>query len=458
MPNQPRQPRVRTCAAQLLITLLLVMPLAAARAQLSLPGVFTSRSSSGQFLVQSARTSFGSPLFNLLQNDTNFIRLDPTLLAVSCERIKQILWRNLEATSPWSGKIFLRLYPVNSADDPVILDSERFSDGWQYRLALPNVIPRERYLRAIVRVVLLEIANRQAREHVAEIPPWLLEGLARQILESDESEVILPPPQMSDTGLRMSMLMVNARRKNPLEHAHQELTTATPLSFEQLSWPVPDPRTGGPTELYCSCAQVFVHHLLALADGPACLRTMLEELPGYYNWQFAFQHAFRETFQRPLDVEKWWSLEMVHFTGRELGDKWSAEESWQKLDELVRSAVQIRVGTNELPLHSEVALQTIIRDWEPTRQAHALETKLQELQMLRPRLASQLMPLVDDYCKTIETYLGNLNHKGSLLLFRKQAFRERNVEQTLRLLDELDARRATLRPPDKPLPAMQARD
>ena len=309
----------------------------------------------------------------------------------------------------------------------------------------------------MVRVVLLEIANHNAGGHGAEIPPWLAEGLSREVFEADEREVILPPPRVSDAGLRMTTLMLNTRRTNPLARAHRELSTSTPMSFQQLSWPVPEPLTGEPSELYVSSAQVFVHQLLALPDGPACLRAMLDELPRYYNWQFAFLHAFRESFARPLEVEKWWTLQLVHFTGRELAQNWSPEESWQKLDESVRSAVAVRVGTDELPLHAEVPLQTIIRDWEASRQVHALEVKLRELEMLRPRLARELMPLVDDYCVTIETYLQDMNHKELLSLpFRKQLLRERNLEQTLRHLDELDARRASLRPPDKPIPAIQA--
>lgn len=411
---------------------------------------------SGQFIVQSARASFGSPLVSLLENDTNYVRLDPTLLTVSCERIKQILWRNLGSASSWNGKIFLRLYPVDSADDPILIDSERFSDGWQYRVALPNVIQRERYVRSIVRLLLLEIANRNAHEHPAEIPPWLSEGLSRQIFESDERKVILAPPQMSDSGLRITSVSVSALRQNPLATAHHEFAAETPLNFQQLSWPAADPLTGESSELFRSSAQLFVHQLLRLPDGQTCMRAFLQQLPDYYNWQFAFLHAFGSTFKRSLDVEKWWSLELVHFTGRELGEKWSPSRSWQQLDESVRSAVEVRIGTNDLPLHSEVTLQTILRDWEPGRQTKALETKLAELQMLRLRLDQQLVPLAEDYCRTLETYLQNLNHKTSFLGFGRQALRQRNVEQTLLALDQLDARRAALRPADEPDPAMRA--
>jgi hypothetical protein len=147
---------------------------------------------------------------------------------------------------------------------------------------------------------------------------------------------------------------------------------------------------------------------------------------------------------------------LVHFTGRELAQTWTPDESWEKLDELVRSAVQIRIGTNEMPLHAEVTLQTIIRDWPPARQSQALETKLRELQMLRPRLARDLGPLVDEYCRTIEDYLQNLNHPGFTLPFRKHAVQRRNGLEALQRFDELDVRRAALRPPLRAPPPMEA--
>jgi hypothetical protein len=440
----------------LLICYLFGASASALRAQLSLPGTFLSRSVSGQFLIQGSAGSHGAASAGLLENNTNFVRLDPTLLTVSCERIKQLVWRNLKATTPWRGKIFFRLYPANSAEDSVLIESEQFSDGWQYRVLIPNICQRERYVRTVVAVVLLELANRNPGLHSAEVPTWLTEGLSREIWASNQKEIILPPPQLSEGGLRMSTLMVNTHQENPLEQAHQELCTGAPLSFQQLSWPVPDPATGEPSELYRSSAQVFLHQLLNLPNGSACLRVMVENLPRFYNWQFAFREAFRDLFPQPLDVEKWWSLQLAHFTGRELGQNWTREESWQKLDDTLRSAVQIRVGTNELPLHAEVTLQTIVTDWPPPRQKLALEGKLRELQMLRPRLAADLAPFVDEYCRAIESYLQNLNHPGFVLPFRKGSVIRRNASETFRQLEELDARRVSLRPTAKPELPVQA--
>jgi hypothetical protein len=440
----------------LVCALLVWVPVDGVRAQLAGPGVFLSRSLSGQFVVQSAPVSFVPPLVGILENDTNYVRLDPALLTVSCERIKQILSRELNLTAGWRGKILLKMYPAESADDPVTIDAEEFRDGWQYRVSLPTLVQRERYARSIVAVLLLELANRNVREHSAELPTWLTEGLGREMFASHQREIILEPPRLSSSGLRISTLLVNARRENPLDQAHRELGAGSALSFQQLSWPEPDQLAGERGELYRSSAQLFVHQLLRLPDGPARVRSMIEDLSQYYNWQFAFLHAFRDTFPRLLDVDKWWSLQLVHFTGRELAENWGQEESWQKLDELVRSAVQIQIGTNELPLHAEVTLQTIVRDWPPPRQTLALETKLRELQMLRPRLAGELAPLVDDYCRTIESYVQNLNHTGFVLPFRKQAILRRNAHETVQHLDELDALRASLQPIQKPLLPMEA--
>jgi len=49
--------------------------------------------------------------------------------------------------------------------------------------------------------------------------------------------------------------------------------------------------------------QLFVNDLLELKGGRRNLRAMLETLPAFYNWQTAFQSAFRENFPRPLDVK-----------------------------------------------------------------------------------------------------------------------------------------------------------
>jgi hypothetical protein len=302
--------------------------------------------------------------------------------------------------------------------------------------------------------LLLELANREAGSHSAEIPHWLIEGLTQQILSSSAKEIILTPPGGAATRFSPPATRVNEDKPNPLKQAHQVLCAAAPLTFDQLSWPSEEQLTGADGVRYCSSAQVFVHELLRLPDGRACLRAMLAGLPQHYNWQFAFWDAFQSHFQRPLDVEKWWALQVVHFTGRELVQTWSAEESWNKLDEIIRSSVEVRSGTNELPMRAAVSLQTIIREWDRDRQTPALQTKLSELAMLRLRLSPDLIPLVDQYRQALIAFLQNRDKAPFPLPFRTKASQRRAVDETLLTLDALDSRRKAIQAAQKPTVAV----
>ncbi|HEY5915386.1 MAG TPA: hypothetical protein VJA21_32790 [Verrucomicrobiae bacterium] len=425
---------------------LLGFGLLAASAQVPAPGPDQARwSHSGQFIINIAPARRAPPrLVSNLETNREFMRLDPTLVPVSCERIKQRLSRVLGLGSSWTGRIFLSFFPAGSDDDPVTITSGRFRDGWQYGVELPDVVHRLRYVRAIVHVLLLETANRNAIGHSAEIPAWLSEGLAHDLLLSSEMEIILPPPVSSGSSFGIATRVVNARKENPWEVVHKQLRASPPVTFQQLSWPAEDQLEGEAGAAYRNSACLFVNELLRLSDGPACLRTMLARLPKHYNWQFAFLEAFRGHFQRPLEVEKWWSLHLEHFISRELAQTWPAEESWRQLDDLLRSAVQVRAGTNELPLRAEMKLQTIVREWDRPHQDQALLQKLRELQMLRVRLAPEVALVCDEYGRILADYLHTRDRGG--FPFRKQAARRQAVEQTVRRLDELDSRRVAPQP------------
>jgi len=420
------------------------------------PRAFVSHS--GQFLVRAVSTPALPPRLSNLQTNGQFLELDPMLLPVSCDRIKQILCRQLGANTSWRGRVYIAVRPAASGGDPITVAAERFRDGWQYFVGLPSMVERSRYVHAMVEVILLEMANRGATERSAELPPWLSEGLSRQLLAStnNEIEVILPPPPPIPGGLRVASTTVNARRDDPLEEAHKWLSAATPLTFQELSWPTPEQLSGEAGAVYGSSAQLFVTELLKLPDGPDCLRAMLADLPRRYNWQLSFLQAFQARFQRPLDVEKWWALQVVHFTGRELSQTWPPDESWQKLDELVRSAVKVHVGTNDLPLQAEVKLQTIISEWEYSRQTQTLQDKIRELDAFRLRTAPGLAPLAAQYREALANYLQSRDKGGSVFGLGKGAARRRAAQEVVLKLDNLDAERAALRPHVKPAADVQA--
>jgi hypothetical protein len=417
------------------------------RAELPLAGTIQTRSVSGQFFVQGRPDPNFSSRLAKLENNPGYARLDPKLVPISCERIKQILWRKLETTAPWRGKIAVGLYPANSANDPVSLNADQFRDGWQYMLAMPNLIERSRYVRALVQILLLEFANRTAQSHCAELPAWLVEGLTQEVLTSSDMDIILPPsPQRTVNGVFFTMTQTNHQRTDPLSQAHTDLVAGAPLNFQQLSWPEAE-MTPEAEAVFRGSAHLFVSRLLSLKDGAASMRAMLSELPERYNWQFAFLHGFQSIFSRPLEVEKWWALQTAHFTGRELAQTWNPSQSWEKLDESIRSFVQVRLQTNDLPLQAEISLQTVLREWDSTRQKQALQLKIRELEQLRLRLAPEFVGIADDYRQTLANYLQNRDHSGSFIPFRKRAVQRHTLEEALRKLDALDARRTLVRPP-----------
>jgi len=407
--------------------------------------LLSARSVSGQFFVNSARQN--SPVAEF-SNHAQLVKLEPALVTVSCERIKQILVNELGPGGQWRGKIFLTLRPAQTVDDELTLVSERFKDGWRYRLDVPNPLERARFVRGVVQALLLEEANRKARERSAEIPVWLAEGLARNVLAAHELEVILPPPQLVVNGLMITPREVNSRRSDPLATARRDLREYAPLTLEQLSWPRDEQLIGVAGGVYRSNAQLFVSELLRFPDGRACLHSMLEELPKFYNWQLAFLRGFKPHFQRQLDVEKWWALQVELFTGRDASGLWSAEVSWAKLEAMLRAPVQLRRQQKDLPSAAQVPLTTVIREWDFERQRQALRAKLGELDAARQRVATDFLPLVDEYRRLFAVYLTKRDQAGLVLPGSKitSPGAKSVVREALRQFDILESQRQGLIP------------
>jgi hypothetical protein len=185
---------------------------------------------------------------------------------------------------------------------------------------------------------------------------------------------------------------------------------------------------------------------------------MLNELPGCYNWQTAFQRAFRNQFSSPLALEKWWSLQVVHFTGRGPSQLWTVEESGQKLDRILRTSVAVRRTASELPARAEVTLQAIIREWITARQKPALREKLRDLELLQPRVAPEFAELVDNYRRVLSAYLKRRELAEVNLPAPRQARLkvEQVVKDAVAQLDALDQRREALRPAASPVTARAA--
>jgi hypothetical protein len=415
-----------------LLRLLLLLVMACGVQAQNLPTAATSaRSMSGQFFIVAPPP----PLLPrpAISTNTPWIQLEPTWVAISAERIKQTVWRDLGITGPWRQRVAIALRPDRAGDDLVTIISTHAPDGWSYRLDMPDRISREHYMRAMVQVVLLELANRHAADRSAEIPAWLSEGLAFQLLANNSTELILTPPTSKANGVAFTTVSADFHPLSPLEKAHKILLGTVPLTYEELSWPEPGLFEGEEGGRYGACAQLFTEDLLRLPNGPACMQAFIADLPVHLNWQISFLEGFQSHFSRPLEVEKWWALQAAAFTGRDLIQKWSYEESWNRLATAIREPVEVHLNTNQLPVHSDVSLQTIIGEWDAAKQRATLSMKVVELDSLRYRIAPELIALSTEYGNALRSYLNQLAPRieGKPLL--KQARRE-----AIQHLDALD--------------------
>jgi hypothetical protein len=254
-------------------------------------------------------------------------------------------------------------------------------------------------------------------------------------------------------GLPVSRTVKTARGMDSLAGARRVLRDHAVLTFEQLSWPTDAQLAGDDGGAYRASAQLFVNELLALKNGPAHLRAMLETLPEFYNWQLAFQTAFRENFRRPLDVEKWWAVQVVSFVAHDPGPAWTPAVSRDKLDEILRLPVEMRTASNALPARAEISLQAVIRNFDRERQVAILQTKLRDLELSQLRMAPQFAVLTGEYRRTIADYLGSGQRTSPVLWWVKHPFTSSSktiMNRTLTKLDALDAQRRAIASAIKP--------
>ena len=395
------------------------------------------RSQSGQFMVRGL--PLGAPVSGFSTSVVQYLRLDPTLTAVSLERIRQTLVEAmLGLKDKWHGSITVTTHPVQEDNPSTRITSVRYTDGWGYRVDLPERIDKEQFIDMAVRVILMEIANRAATAREAEMPPWLAEGLSAELQAGTLSTLALEPaPAMDRRG----------RKPDPLRSVREVLRRRPALKFDELNMPTVELVSGGNAELYRACAHLFVHELLRLRGGRDALRDMLVRLPENLNWQTAFLRSFASHFPRLIDVDKWYTLNVAHVSGRDPMSVWPLKTTWKQLDEILATKVQVRLAANELPIDTTVTLQRIVTEWEFTRQQPVLLQKVERLLALRPRAALELAELVDGYARVLQPYANGKPPRFQPSPLAASATRRlpAAVRNLLQQLDELDARREKLR-------------
>ena len=404
------------------------------------------RSFSGQFIAHEPRGNGPVVMPPDLLTNGNSLELKPELLAVSAERIKQSIWLELGANATWRDNVHFTLRPARSAADLVNVRLERFRSSWNYRVDLPNVMERQKFVHALVSVILLEVANRTATDRSAEVPAWLTQGMTERLLETRGKQLMLPPPRTLPGGMIYTPTVNEVRRDDPMRVVRQELKETSALTIAELSWPTDAQLNGQDQGRYRRTAGLFVTELQQLHAGRASLRSMVGNLGACYNWQTAFYQAFTNTFPRPLELEKWWALQVAHLNGRDPDRLWNTEDSLRKLDELLKVSVSIRQTSGELPASGLASLQNVIQEWDALRQVPVLQKKLAELDSARLRVSNDVARILDEYRMTLAGYLNKRSAPGAAFFAGRNSppGARQLTRETVRALNELDRRRAEL--------------
>ena len=405
-------------------------------------GVRTVNSSSGQFVVRGP--ALGQLSNNSGEDDSTRIELEPNILAVTCERIKQALLRELALADLWRGRVYLEINSTLATNQAPIVFAKPYLDGWQYQVELAPSIERPKLVRGLVQVLLLEIANRNAGLRSAEIPLWLSEGVAQTLVHESEVDLVVRHPQRNFNLVNLNWQARQAVRRDPLGEARARLQTHAALSFTKLGDALPNSAPEETWKTFQASTHLFVRELLWLPAGRARLVEMLYELPFYLNWQTAFLNAYRGLFPRLLDVEKWWAVTITHFTGQDPTQAWAMPVALQKLDEALHLPVLVSASRKDMPQRTRLSTQRIINEWDYLRQRIVLKDVTAQLFSVRLKSPPELVALVEEFRATIENYLAKRDQTGMARLLPGLPPMRADflVADVVKKLDALDARRA----------------
>jgi hypothetical protein len=354
---------------------------------------------------------------------------------------------------------------VADDDEPILITSVHHKDGWNYRLSVPEQVNRTRFIKSIVQVLLFELANREAGAQPAELPPWLVDGLARRLESTSLAGLTLEPTDWSDmdsgsltrnrkqlnesSGWKYSRARTvrKQRRADPLAGVRAWLQANPALTLDQLNWPdetlAADEGEGG----YGYCAQLLVHELLRLRNGRAYFLQMIQQLHGSLNWQTAFFSVFREQFPRLMDLDRWWALRVVQFGQVEQFSMRSPAEQWRQMEEILSIQTATQGNPKELPTRAESTLQNVVADWDYAELKSFLPEKMLQLRALEGRAQVSARELIEQYCAALTFYLRQRETANRVSGRRNEPSINLPavINDTVKRLNELDEKRREMK-------------
>jgi hypothetical protein len=419
-------------------------PLAAQ--DLSQRGVLRSRS--GQFVVAQTQVTVAKETTSEAdtEDEEKLVKLEPGTLVLTCERVRQALLRELQQPDAWLGRIYVIINSEIPDNSPALIGAQVFKQGWHYRLELPSNIEPPKLVRGLTHVLLMEFANRTQPARSAEIPLWLTEGATQHILHSALVDPVVRPPR---PGGNVPVRRTSEEQVgyDPLESARERLSTHAALSFSRMTEVNTEDLASETWTTFQASAHVFFSHLLQIPGARASLSQMLLDLPYHLNWQTAFFKHFQPVFVRLLDVEKWWSVVLVQFTGHDPLHAWSISVALDKLDQVLSVPVLVSNRPEGLASRQQVTVQKLIENWDFLSQQTLVQGVINQLQACRVKMPTELLDLTTSYHEVLRDYLADRAQAGRArsLPGLPKTTADLLVRDALKKLDRLDSERSAFR-------------
>jgi len=377
------------------------------------PGVLRSRS--GQFVVaRSTNSRKGGvvPSSTDREEDAQRVDLEPGTLVLTCERVRRALLRELQQPDRWQGRIYVIINPQLPQNSPALIAAQNFNQGWHYRVELPPSIETAKLVRGVTHVLLMEFANRTHPARSAAIPLWLLEGFTQHLLNSALVDLVVRPPLPSSNPVPFRRTSEELAGYDPLSASRERLGTHAALSFSRMAEVTGDDLAAETWATFQASAHVFFNRLLQIPGARASLSHMLSDLPYHLNWQTAFFNRFQPVFVRLLDVEKWWSVVLVQFTGHDPLNAWSMSVALDKLDQVLTVPVLVSDNRQGLANRRKVTVQELLEKWGFLSQQTLVQGVVNQLNTCRLKMPPELLELADGYQEILRNYLADRAQAG----------------------------------------------
>lgn len=358
----------------------------------------TARSLSGQFVVSGGQVAEGRVgIIPELSANWEKLELQPQWLAVAAERVKRAVLARFDSADRWRGKIHIEIKTGRDMRTvPIRIVPVLMPGGWNYRMDVPEEVEWKRLVRALVEVVLLEAANREAGDRVGLPPLWLNEGMTGLVLAENGRDLVIEGH---------TAVLRNERRPGALEEVRRVLSGRPPLLIGDLSFP-PDALATDPAGWthYQASASLLVHELMLDGEGIAAMGRFLQFMPRYLNWQTAFLGAHGTRFLSLLEVEKWWAVNATHVLSRDPALIWSREASLTHLNGLLLENATIRTD-GRADQRQVVSLSEVVLKWDVAVQREVLNRKREQLRELYQHAPGDLLPLVTEFNQVLAEYM-----------------------------------------------------